>query len=162
MFCLLICLAIFTRFSSANRPPLKFAIRAAQPERLFPEEGTRLTLECPLHTDDTSVQVETGKSKNDKKIPSQFRWYRDGLPLDRHTPLLAIPSVARLDAGLYRCYAFNQYGGAFGPAVNVSVECGKYILASSCHFLCFQTLTDLKTSWRHSFSANSLLDENFG
>uniref|UniRef100_A0A183BX01 Immunoglobulin domain protein n=1 Tax=Globodera pallida TaxID=36090 RepID=A0A183BX01_GLOPA len=59
---------------------------------------------------------------SEKTSAQHIVWYRDGQPLERHSSQLSIPSIASSDAGLYRCYVSNAFGGAFSPAVNVSVN----------------------------------------
>ncbi|KAI3421310.1 hypothetical protein GPALN_014929 [Globodera pallida] len=108
----LISLIICSPFSSSSSSAIKQELisfnDASFPQRLFPEENSHFALQCPLMSEKTSAQ--------------HIVWYRDGQPLERHSSQLSIPSIASSDAGLYRCYVSNAFGGAFSPAVNVSVN----------------------------------------
>uniref|UniRef100_A0A183C9U8 Ig-like domain-containing protein n=1 Tax=Globodera pallida TaxID=36090 RepID=A0A183C9U8_GLOPA len=59
---------------------------------------------------------------SEKTSAQHIVWCRDGQPLERHSSQLSIPSIVSSDAGLYRCYVSNAFGGAFSLAVNVSVN----------------------------------------
>lgn len=71
-----------------------------------PLEGAEFSIKCPLSYE--NYQVE---------------WFKDGESLGKTANALSIPSISRIDSGLYKCYAYNGIGGAYSKSVNVSVSC---------------------------------------
>uniref|UniRef100_A0A914E3I3 Ig-like domain-containing protein n=1 Tax=Acrobeloides nanus TaxID=290746 RepID=A0A914E3I3_9BILA len=69
-----------------------------------PLEGTEFSIKCPLLYD--TYQIE---------------WFKDGESLGKSSLILSIPSISRIDSGIYKCYTYNGIGGAFSPSINISV-----------------------------------------
>ncbi|KAI1726479.1 fibronectin type III domain-containing protein [Ditylenchus destructor] len=84
-----------------GRPP---TFNKVEQTKFYPIEGFRFSLKCPVVDESADV-----------------RWYLDGKPLERHTLSLVIPTISRIDSGIYRCFAQNGIGGVFSPAFNVTV-----------------------------------------
>uniref|UniRef100_A0A915E8P4 Protein sidekick-like protein n=1 Tax=Ditylenchus dipsaci TaxID=166011 RepID=A0A915E8P4_9BILA len=102
VICFILSIATAVSELITGRPP---SFSHVDQVKFLVSEGSRFTLKCPLL---------------DRKL--DLEWYKDDEPINRHTLNLTIPTVSRIDSGIYRCYAHNGIGGAFSPSFNVTVS----------------------------------------